>query len=134
MEKFFKNLRESKDVFVLKGSTLIVKIIDEELRSQGGIIIAADPNQLKGGIDSNRLNVAEVLMAGEGYVDEDGNTIPLDCQPGAIVVLPKYGLSFVSVFPGLKDPTGEKLALVKEDQVLCYYPSREAYEQAKSFN
>lgn len=131
MDKFFKNLREKPELFRLKGSTLIVKLIEEELKTEGGIVIASSSEQLKGGTDEHRLNVAEVLMAGEGYVDDEGNPEPLDCQPGAIVVLPKFGMSLISVFPGLNEPTGEKLAMVKEDQILCYYPTKEAYEQAK---
>lgn len=134
MDKFFKGLRESKDIFKLKGSTLLVKLIDEELKSSGGIVIATSSDQLKGGIDTNRLHVAEVLMSGEGYTLDDGSLEPLECQPGAVVVLPKFGLSFISVFPGLQTPTGEKLAMVKEDQILCFYPSAEAYEQAKKLN
>lgn len=134
MDKFFESLRERKDLFTLRGSTMLVRIVDEELKSEGGIILQADPNQLKGGVDANRLNVGKVLMTGPGYEDEEGNIEPLEVGPGAMVLLPKYGLSMISIFPGYNKPTGEKLAMVKFDQVLAYYPSEEAYEQAKKLN
>lgn len=134
MDKFFQELRKKPELFKLRGSTMLVEIIDEEIKTEGGIVIASSSDQLKGGVNENKLNVAKVLMAGEGYDDGEGGLEPLECQPGAIVVLPKYGLSFISVFPGLREPTGEKLAMVKEDQVLCFYPNEEAYEQAKKLN
>lgn len=134
MNKFFEQLRERKDLFTLRGSTIIVEIIDEELKTESGIILQTDKNQAIGGVDSNKLHVGKVLMTGPGYEDEDGEIEPLEVGPGAMVLLPKYGLSFVSMFPGLNEPTGEKLALVKFDQILAYYPSEEAYGQAKKFN
>jgi len=134
MDNFFKGLRNSEGLFKLRGSTVLVKLVEEELKSEGGIVIATDPNQARGGAEENKLEVGEVVMVGDGYDDEDGSKIPLDVQVGAIVILPKFGLSKISVFPGMNEPTYNKLAMVKEESVLAYYPSKEAYEQAKQLN
>ncbi len=77
-------------------------------------------------------------MVGQGYWYEldtsgpVGGYTPLEVQPGAVVVLPQYSTQLMSHFPGIQRPTGNKLAMVKMDQVLAYYPTQEAYEAAKS--
>lgn len=135
--KFFDALRaQGKDTFILRGSTLIVEVMDEEeLVSNGGIILASDSNQARGGMDEHRLNVARVLMVGDGYVDTDENgkevSIPCDVEVGAYILLPKYSTQYISIFPGLNIPTKNKIGMVKEGEILAYYPTGEAYEAAK---
>lgn len=125
---FFDKLAERPELFDLKGSTMIVELVEEELKSEGGIILAADPNQARGGVDENKLNIGRVLLTGPGYDTEDGEIEPLPIDRDALVILPKFGVSFISLFPGLKAPTGNKLAMCKFDQVLAIIPSEKAYE------
>lgn len=135
-EKEISILRElGSDTFVLRGSTLLVEIQEmEEIRTKGGIVLATHSDHAKGNsVAAHKVEVGVVLMAGEGYWNDDtGKLEPLDCQPGAVVMLPQYSTQAMSHFPGISRPTGNKLALVKMDQVLAYYPSKEAYELAKS--
>lgn len=144
----FDTLRElGNSTFVLRGSTLIVEVMDaEEIKTKSGIIVGFAPDHVKGGsVQAHKVEIGRVLMAGQGYWEEyesanyaedragvsTGEYEPLECQPGAIVVLPQYSLQLMSHFPGVYRPTGNKLAMVKMDQVLAYYPSEEAYEIAK---
>jgi hypothetical protein len=148
-EKEFQMLRElGEKTFVLRGSTIIVyELPDEEIKTQGGLIIATDSKQVMGNsVEQHRLKVAKVLMTGPGYYQENlnygdegshdhhipGTYIPLEVKPGAIVILPQYSTSTVSTFPGILKPTSNKLHMVKEDSIVAYYPSEEAYELAKS--
>lgn len=135
-EKEFSALRAlGPSHFVLRGSTLIVELIDdEELKTKGGIIIAAPADHVKGGsVSQGKLQVARVLMVGEGYWDEDEKAFtPLDVSTGAIVILPQFATQFLSMFPGIGRPTGNKLAMIKADQILGMYPSPEAYAVAKA--
>ena len=141
-EKEFATLRElGQDTFVLRGSTIIVyEMPEEEIKTAGGLIMASDSRQVGGNsIEQHKLKVAKVLMTGPGYwgalPEGSGNQegyIPLDVKPGAIVILPQYSTSTISVFPGISKPTGNKLHMVKEDAILAYYPSEEAYLAAKS--
>jgi co-chaperonin GroES (HSP10) len=135
-ETFFNELESlGKSTFVLRGSTLVVEILnEEELKSKGGIIMSAPSNHARGSAEEHRLHVAKVLMTGEGYVDEEGNAVPTDVKKGAMVILPKYAPQFVSIFPGISEPTNNRIALVKEDQILAYYPTQEAYEAAKKIS
>lgn len=134
-EKEFSTLRElGSSTFVLRGSTMIVEILEEEeLKTKGGIIIAAPEGHIKGNsVAQNKLQVARVLMLGEGYWDEkEEEFVPLDVSVGAIVILPQFATQFISMFPGIQRPTGNKLAMVKYDQILGLYKSPEAYELAK---
>ncbi len=156
MNETFENeiaaLREmGPGTFVLRGSTLLVEIQEpEEIKTKGGLVLASSGDQRKGGTtEAHRIEVGKVLMAGQGYWNEEMNndivnskaqTItlirggyePLECQAGAIVLLPQFSTQLLSHFPGIQRPTGNKLALVKMDQILAYYPSQEAYEAAKA--
>lgn len=135
-EKDFNTLRElGKDVFVLRGSTLIVEIQPEqELKTAGGLYMAPVSDHVRGqSINAHKLEIGKVLMAGEGYWNEETKaTEPLEAQPGAIVILPQYSTSTLSMFPGIPRPTGNKLAMVKMGDVLAYYPSKEAFEKAQA--
>ncbi len=147
-EKELSALREmGPDTFVLRGSTLIVEIQDpEEIKTKSGIVLGFSADHKKGNsVEAHRVEIGKVLFSGQGYwVEEkklgeanDGEFVTpahyeeLECQPGAIVVLPQYAMQPMSHFPGIYRPTGNKLAMIKMDQVLAYYPTQEAYETAK---
>ncbi len=138
-EKELGILREmGEKTFVLRGSTLIVEIQEpEEVKTKGGLIVASHADHKKGGsVEAHRVEVGKVLLAGQGYYTEafletPASYEPLECQPGAIVLLPQFSTQPISHFPGIQRPTGNKLAMIKMDQVLAYYPSQEAYERAK---
>lgn len=149
-KKEFDTLRTlGEDTFVLRGSSIIVEILDpEEIKTDGGIIIARDPKHTRGNsVEAHKVEVGRVLMCGQGYwndnpdygaTDENGKRSvlpgyyqPLEVQPGAIVLLPQYSLQLLSHFPGIKRPTGNRLAMIKMDAIAAYYPSEEAYNKAK---
>jgi co-chaperonin GroES (HSP10) len=135
-QKEFGILRElGEKVFKLRGSTMIVELIpDQELKTKGGIIIATDSDQRKGNsVEHHKLAVGRVLMTGEGYWNEEMESYePLEVNIGAVVVLPQFSTQFISMFPAITRPTGNKICLVKYDQILAYYPTEEAYELAKT--
>lgn len=148
-EKELSTLREmGPDTFVLRGSTLIVEIMEpEEIKTKSGIVLSSPTDHVKGGsAQAHRVEIGKVLMAGQGYWDQsrigysddigqtilEGSYLPLECQPGAIVMLPQFSTQPMSHFPGIQRPTGNKLAMVKMDQVLAYFPSQEAYQEAKA--
>jgi co-chaperonin GroES (HSP10) len=133
--KFFTDLKE-KGILKVPGSTLIVEILDkEELKSKEGIILSAPKSHVRGSIEENRLDVGVVVYAGEGYFNEETKQLdPTDIKVGAVVLLPKYSMSLVSVFPGIQAPTQDKLALVKEAQILAYYETQDAYDKAKELS
>lgn len=141
-EKELAALRQlGPSTFVLRGATLIVEILPpEEIKTASGLIVASSSDQARGGTAAaHRVDVAKVLMSGEGYwnenirpgTDEPIGMEPLEAQPGAIIMMPQYSAQLLSHFPGISRPTSNKLAMIKMDQILAYYPTQEAYESAK---
>lgn len=132
----FERLRQlGSEVFVLRGSVILVEILPpEELKTEGGLVFVTDSNQIVGGsLNQHRLEVGRVLMTGPGYWDEEKKEYePLEVKPGAIIILPQFSTQYISQFPGLLKPTCNRLATVRMDQVVGYYPTEEAYQRAKS--
>lgn len=145
-EKDFNTLRElGESTFIVRGANIVVEILEpEEIKTAGGIVIAAPSDHIKGNsVAAHSVQIGKALMCGQGYwqdydeeikgeKDEAGRYVPLEVQPGAILILPQYSIQLLSHFPGIQRPTGNKLALVKMDQILAYYPSLEAYNLAKT--
>lgn len=143
-KKEFDVLRElGEQTFVLRGSTIIVEVLEpEEIKTAGGLFVATDSKHTRGGsVTNHRVDVGRVLMCGQGYWTEGSSELTLDnpgyfekmeVQPGAIILLPQHSAQLLSHFPGINRPTSNKLALIKFDQVLAYYPNEAAYADAKA--
>lgn len=117
----FKKLDGSK--YKLAGGRMLVEILPkEEMKTTGGLIMAA-PIQHKGTADTQRAVVGVVLMTGEGYVDDDGNDVPMETKVGSVVVLNEFGLKYYSQFPGISTYTESKLALTAESEIQMKFDS-----------
>jgi chaperonin GroES len=88
---------------------VIVKRLEEEKKSAGGIIIPdnAAEKPIKG----------EVLAVGPGKKDESGKNIPLDLKVGDTVLFGKYSGSEVKV-------DGEDLLVMREDDVIAVFTKK----------
>jgi chaperonin GroES len=82
---------------------LIVKRIDEEETTAGGIII---PDTAK-----EKPQEGKVIAVGKGKVGEDGKVQPLDVKKGDKVLFSKYGGTEVNI-------EGEEHLIIREDDVL----------------
>ena len=82
---------------------LLVKRIDEEETTKGGIII---PDSAK-----EKPSEGKVLAVGNGKVNEDGKVTPLDVKKGDRVLFSKYAGTEVQV-------EGEEHIIIREDDVL----------------
>ena len=83
---------------------IIVKRIDEEEMSKGGILI---PDTAK-----EKPQQAKVIAVGKGKVNEDGKLQPLDVQKADRVLLGKYSGTEVNI-------DGDELLIIREDDVLA---------------
>jgi len=85
---------------------VIVKRLEEEKKSAGGIIIPdnAAEKPIKG----------EILAVGPGKKDDAGKLIPLDVKVGDVVLFGKYSGSEVKV-------DGEDLLVMREDDVIAVF-------------
>jgi chaperonin GroES len=82
---------------------VIVKRIEEERRSAGGIVIpdtaAEKPDQ------------GEIVAVGKGKKDDQGKVIPLDVKPGDKILFGKYSGLTVKV-------KGEELLVMREEDIM----------------
>lgn len=81
---------------------LIVKRLDEEQKTKGGIII---PDTAK-----EKPQEGEVLAVGNGKILDDGKKIPLDVKVGDKVLFSKYSGTDIKL-------DGEEYLILKEDDI-----------------
>jgi len=83
---------------------VIVKRIEEERKSAGGIVIpdtaAEKPDQ------------GEIVAVGKGKKDDNGKLIPIDVKVGDTILFGKYSGTEVKI-------DGEEHLLIREDDVLA---------------
>jgi chaperonin GroES len=82
---------------------IIVRRIDEEETTKGGIII---PDTAK-----EKPQEARVIAVGKGKVKEDGTVQPLDVKKGDRVLFSKYSGTEITI-------EGEEHLIIREDDVL----------------
>ena len=87
------------------GDRLIVRAIEEEETTAGGIVLPDTANE--------KPQKGKVLAVGDGKISEDtGNRIPLDVSEGDEVLYSKYGSTEIKV-------DGEDLLVLRESDVLA---------------
>ena len=82
---------------------ILVKRLDEEEKTKGGIII---PDTAK-----EKPQEAQVMAVGTGKVADDGTVTPLDVKVGDRILLGKYSGTEVTL-------DGEEHLIIREDDVL----------------
>ena len=83
---------------------ILVKRIEEEAKSKGGIII---PDTAK-----EKPQEGKVIAVGNGKVNDDGNLRPLDVHKGDRILFGKYSGSEIQL-------EGEEHLIIREDDVLA---------------
>jgi len=82
---------------------VIVKRIEEDLKTKGGIII---PDTAK-----EKPQMGMVIAVGEGKKTEEGKLIPLDVQKGDQVLFSKYSGNEIKI-------EGEEVLIMREEDIL----------------
>jgi chaperonin GroES len=82
---------------------VIVKRIEEEEKTKGGIII---PDTAK-----EKPQEGKVVAAGKGKITEDGKVIPLDVKAGDRILFGKYAGTEVKI-------DGEEHLIMREEDIL----------------
>ncbi|HEX5068321.1 MAG TPA: co-chaperone GroES [Myxococcota bacterium] len=82
---------------------ILVKRIDEEEKTKGGIII---PDTAK-----EKPSEGKVVAVGKGKVSEDGKLTPLDVKKGDRILFSKYSGTEVNI-------EGDEHLIIREDDVL----------------
>jgi chaperonin GroES len=82
---------------------VIVKRVDEEEKTKGGIII---PDTAK-----EKPQEGKVVAVGKGKVDDDGKLRPLDVKAGDRILFGKYAGTEIKI-------DGEEHLILREDDIL----------------
>jgi chaperonin GroES len=82
---------------------ILVKRIDEEAKTKGGIII---PDTAK-----EKPSEGKVVAVGKGKVSDDGKLTPLDVKKGDRILFSKYSGTEVNI-------EGDEHLIIREDDVL----------------
>jgi chaperonin GroES len=85
------------------GDRVVVRRVEEEAKTKGGIII---PDTAK-----EKPQEGEVIAAGPGARDEDGKRIPMDVKAGDRILFGKWSGSEVKI-------EGDELLIMKESDIL----------------
>ena len=86
---------EVKTVIKPLGDRVVVKRIEEEPKTKGGIVL---PDTAK-----EKPQKGKVIAVGTGRVLENGQRVPLEVKEGDIVVFAKYGGTEIEI-DGVRDP------------------------------
>jgi co-chaperonin GroES (HSP10) len=127
--KFQRLMEIAPGTLIVRGSNLLVELIEFEVRSKGGLIIANDSSYKLNTVEANKLHLGKVIYTGEGYYDADTKeTMPCDMPIGAIVILPKSDIYIISAMAGLA-ATGNKLVMVPEHQVKMFFKTQADFDK-----
>ena len=85
------------------GDRVLVKRVEEEAKTKGGIII---PDTAK-----EKPQEGEVISVGEGARDDEGKRVPMDVKAGDKILFGKWSGTEVKI-------DGEDLIIMKESDVL----------------
>ena len=83
---------------------VIVKRIEEEEKTKGGIII---PDTAK-----EKPQEGKVVAVGKGKANEDGKVVPLDVKVNDRILFGKYSGSEINI-------DGEEHLIMREEDILC---------------
>ena len=88
------------------GDRVLVKPINEEEKSKGGILL---PDT----VSKEKPQVGEILAVGPGGTDKDGKIVPMTLKKGDKVVYAKYSGT------DIKDDADEDYLLISEKDILA---------------
>lgn len=103
----FEIIKERRFVFMKirpLHDRLIVKRLEEEEKTKGGIII---PDTAK-----EKPIEGKVIAVGEGRINKDGKKIPMEIKKGDRILFAKYGGTEVKI-------DGEEHLMMREEDVLA---------------
>ena len=136
MSKYLNAFREvqSQAELQLIGDLLLVELIkDEEFKTKSGIVLASAVNQRQiAGLSADKPTFVRVLAAGEGFYDDESDTpasIPLESQPGQILLIATNAIKPFSVFGKLINYGEVEIGLTRESDVQARFEDQEAFDR-----
>ena len=126
----FKKLKEyNPQLMELDGECLLVEEIqEEEFKTNSGLILSTGDKQINS-FAADRPVFLRVLYVGDGFIDEDID-VPLETNPGDIVLVGKHSVKYFSVFGKLISYGDTKLGLIKESEIQVRFKGEGNFDKA----
>lgn len=132
LDKFNRLATEGKEAYVLTGDALLVEQIKEpERKTASGLVMATNINQ-RNSLAEGRPHLCIVLTVGAGYYDDKdpSTTIPLDVQPGDIILVGPLSVKYFSFFGDLQPYEPDSIGITRESEIQLRFRGKEGYDQA----
>lgn len=139
LEKFLNLASSAREHYQLVGDFLLVeKLPEDELRTKSGLYIPVSKNQLNT-FSTDRPHWVRVLACGEGYYSQEEDpetgtivekTVPLDVNPGDIVLVSQVSVKYFSVFGDLDGYEADSIGLTKQSEIQLRFKGEEGYRVA----
>lgn len=119
-----------KDSFHLIGDICFVQVIDQEVKTKSGLVLAEHSKQALNGVGPDKPTLCRILMVGEGEVDADGNDIPQEVRAGDIVVVGKHAVKIISSLGNtvLQEEKTE-VGMIKASEIQMRFFGEDAYKR-----
>lgn len=128
----FKTLKkEAKEAYQLMGDALIVEEMEEanEVKTKSGIVIQGSSRNADG-FEQNKPTFVRVLDIGAGYFDEEGKDIPLEVQPGDIILVGALSVKWLSTFGSVVSlGKGERIGITREAEIQLRFKGQHGYDE-----
>lgn len=131
LERFKRLWTEDTSLFVLHDNRLLVEVLPkEELKSKGGLILAAPKGDHRSATEENQHQLAIVLYVGAGCEDDKGNVLRPNYRPGNLILVSPFSLRPYTSFPMLAEYTANEIALTRDVDVHCSFRDEADYQKA----
>lgn len=123
LDQFLRLKAEGADLIKLYGDIMLVEGYPvEETTTASGIIIQSS-DKMANGFGQNMPAFYTVLYVGEGYYDEETDQdIPVDVQPGDIILTGKQSVVEISKFGPIFSTKEHRLCLSRECDIQLRFP------------
>lgn len=138
--KAFQEIQSNAEL-KLVGDLLLVELIkEEEVKTKSGLILSSSTASKQiNGLSADKPTFARILAVGEGYYDdsspsesglfdEEPRSVPLESQPGQIILIATHSFKPFSVFGKLTSYGEVELGLTREADVQARFESQETFD------
>lgn len=130
---FGKLAEQAPSSYQLIGDCILVERIKEpEKKTASGIIYGIDTgNRQLGTIAADRPHWVRVLAVGEGYYDDTTKeSVPLNVNPGDIVLVSGISVKYFSTFGELNGCKPDEIGITRESEIQLRFKGSEGYAEA----
>lgn len=124
--------KELEQEFDLIGDYMLIEEMPpEEAKTAGGIHLATSAiDKQIDGLEANRPVFVRVLLVGKGFYDpKSEEIIPVDVAPGAIALVGRMSVKWLSVFGPIISARSQQLGLIRESDIQLHFKNADSQKK-----